>query len=674
MSITPRLGAGYTAGVDYTTYTSASSPSATLSKPSGVADNVTLRALVYSSVSAGAVMTPPTGWTLEANANTRRGGVYRKVIPSAAAETATSYQWTAASAGRVLAAVWIETGDDATTPVDVVGVWSTEATTATAAAITASGADLLLEFVYWNNSSATTTTVNVPGTSTKLLDLASPTTGNTSGIAIGLEQLSGSGSTGTRAFTGSPTPTNMSALLIGFKAAAATTQTGDTTLTVTAAPTATATVTRYGDTTQTVIVTPSAAGTVGGASDTSLTVTATPTAAGTRTVFADTALAVQATPTADSSTVVSRFLAATPTFTAHRGGSADWPEMTLYAYTQAAAWNPNLALEVSCIRTSDGLWMASHDSTTDRVFGVHYDITSTPWSTLQTLRTTVGNQPPALLTDILAAFPGRVMVVDNKMSSFLSSWLDILDANGGPGRIIVKGYGPQAADITKADAATARGYKTWGYYYHADTPNLASTQSHWSILGEDAVGSPPGDATDWAAIKSYGKPVWAHIIATKTQKTYADGFTPTGYMVSGVMEVVPQFATADTSLAATVAPTAAGTVTRVGDAGTTIQVAPTAAGARVVVADAPLFVAAAPSASGMLRRFADSALQITVTTTAGVRQPVFADTLLHVAFTSTATADPGGSDITVFVDGPYRNALAVSGPTRNPLTVSGATT
>jgi hypothetical protein len=529
------LGPGYTEGVDYTRASAASASSLAGNKPTGVTDNITLRAFAYSQVSAGATMTPPSGWTLDTGITARRGGFYYKKIPSASAETATSYTWSAASAGRMDVIIWIVENEGAT-PLDVAGTWTTEATTATASSISpANAGDILYQLTYWNNSSTTQSTVNVASGFTDGAQISSPATGNTSGISVSFKQLSASGATGTAAQTATPTPTNMSSILVAITSGA---------------PAANANFGGAGTFNATVVQNyPSVAAPFSGSGTFSTTVTgiygASFSGSGTfsATVTNQTASANAAfsgSGTFKTQTPLDKWLANTPLYVAHRGGSADWPEMTMYAYAKAAQWNPNIALEVSVIRTADGYWMASHDQTTTRVFGVTYDIPSTNWiGTLQNLRTTNGNQPPCLLTDVLAAYPNRIIFVDDKMNSWLPQFLDTLDAYGGANRIVVKGYGPQAGDITKAQAAIARGYQTWGYYYHADTANIASTQSNWSILGEDAVGSPPGDATDWAAIKSYNKPVLAHIIATAGQKSYADTFSPTGYMASGVMEVVP---------------------------------------------------------------------------------------------------------------------------------------
>lgn len=691
MAVTFRLGSAFTSGVDFNTFSSGSASSATMAKPSGVTDGVMLRAFVFSQVSAGAAMTPPAGWTLEVAPTGRRAGVYRRPVPVAASETATSYTWSTASAGRYAAAIWVSTGEDLNNPVDVVGVFTTEATTATAAALSpTNAATLLVELVYWNNSTTTASTVNFPGGATKLIDVSSPTTGNTSGIAVGVEQLSASGSTGTRAFTATPTPTNMSAVMIAYAPSSSVTGSvslsgagslsvsgvpapagpvglsGSGVLAVTGAPVVNGavalsgagsltavdaaipfgTVTLSGGGVLDVTGQPSPSGAVALTGSGVLTVTGAPTVAGSVALGGSGVLSLQ--------TPLQKWMSTTPMNVAHRGGSADWPEMTMYAYAQAAAWNPTLALEVSVIRTSDGQWMASHDSTTTRVFGVNYDITTTPWSTLQTLRTTVGNQPPCLLQDVLAAYPDRITFVDDKMNSWLPQFLDVLDAYGGPSRIVVKGYGPQAGDITKAQAAIARGYQTWGYYYHADTASLASTQANWSILGEDAVGSPPGDATDWAAIKSYGKPVLAHIIATAAQKTYADTFAPSGYMASGVTKVVPQAGVTGTvalsgsgSLAVAGKPVFAGSVGLSGAGTQTVAGTARAAGTTALAGAGVLTVTSSPQYTGAV--------------------------VLPGIGTLTVTGTTGERNITVYVSGPTRHPLRDAYAQPNPLRVSGGT-
>ena len=49
-------------------------------------------------------------------------------------------------------------------------------------------------------------------------------------------------------------------------------------------------------------------------------------------------------------------------YSAHRGGSADDPEMTMQAYRNSAKRGYG-ALEISLARSSDGIWFGLHDDT-----------------------------------------------------------------------------------------------------------------------------------------------------------------------------------------------------------------------------------------------------------------------------------------------------------------------
>jgi glycerophosphoryl diester phosphodiesterase len=222
---------------------------------------------------------------------------------------------------------------------------------------------------------------------------------------------------------------------------------------------------------------------------------------------------------------------------AHRGGSGDWPEETLFAYVNAAAWNPQLALEASVWQSSDGVWVLSHDQNTSRVFGTSMDIPTSTWAALSSLTTTVGNKPIGRLDDMLAAQAtgNRVLFIDNKGQQDIAGLLSLLATYGGPARFILKGY---YSATSWATAATANGYQSWGYWFPADTAagNLNSTTAaRWTLLGLQYDDT----STQWTAALGFGKPVFGHIIATLAQASTATGKGATGLMVSGVQAVVP---------------------------------------------------------------------------------------------------------------------------------------
>jgi hypothetical protein len=495
MSVAWHLGPDYTSGVDYNTATAASGTSVTVSKPSGLVDGQTLRAFFYSQVASGATATAPSGWTLERAPSSRRGGVYRKVVTDADAEPA-NYTWSTANSGRQLVAIWLCDGED-DSPVDIAGVFAAESTSATAAAVTATVSDgFLATFGYWNNSSTTVTTLNYPGGMTDLLDLNSPTTGNTSGLSVGFEQLSASGTTGSRVLTGTPTPVNMSAVNIVYVAAPVpVTLTGTGTIT--------------------------AEGSVGGGGAQSknsdpLAGTGSITAAGVRNLSATAVLAGGGTATMSVTEMDARITAGRPVHWAHRGGSANWSEMTMYAYDNAYAAGARV-FEVSVHRSSDGVWIMSHDATLTRVTATSYTIVDTNSATMLGLAVDTPSTGGVIgrLEDVLDAYGDKVVIlVDNKPGSWFSEFLDLLETYpNAHDQFIVKLDG-QFGSTANFAAAKARGFKVAGYWY----PNNYETYLPARADDTDYIGMQyDATTTEWADIFAYGKTVWGHVIQDQTQ-------------------------------------------------------------------------------------------------------------------------------------------------------------
>jgi glycerophosphoryl diester phosphodiesterase len=243
---------------------------------------------------------------------------------------------------------------------------------------------------------------------------------------------------------------------------------------------------------------------------------------------------------------VQAFLRDIPMYVSHRGGDQDWVQDTAFAYAQSVAWSRKLALEVSIIPTADGYFMISDQTTTDAVFGTSgNDIRTQTKAQLKTLRTTVGNFPPMFLDeDVLPVYGGpnstnpRVIFLDNKVANNVSAVLDMMDANGGPAWWVCKAGGTTTSWVT---AAKARGYTCWGYWFPSDTAagNLnATTAGRFDLLGLQYNDT---DAM-YTLAASFGKPLLSHIIYNQANATTAmshPGVTVTGFMVAGIMEVVP---------------------------------------------------------------------------------------------------------------------------------------
>lgn len=234
-------------------------------------------------------------------------------------------------------------------------------------------------------------------------------------------------------------------------------------------------------------------------------------------------------------TPVQQWLQAPLALIAHRGGSADWPEGSPLAYRKAAAWSPSLALEFPARRTADGVWVASDDATTGRVYGRDLTIADSTWAQLSALRSRDGGQPMARLEqDVLEVVPRtRVLVVDDKDDLHVDALLGLLGRYGGPGRTVVKSY---YANRNTPPEARRLGYLTWGYYYARTMADFAATQGRFDFLALQ-YNAP---AADWATLRATGKRLFAHIVATPAQARQGTANGATGLMVSGVTEVVPQ--------------------------------------------------------------------------------------------------------------------------------------
>lgn len=240
---------------------------------------------------------------------------------------------------------------------------------------------------------------------------------------------------------------------------------------------------------------------------------------------------------------VAAMLASTPFYIAHRGGSLNWPEMSLHAYTQSVFWGVG-ALELSLARTSDGVWFGLHDETLDRTSGTTGFVASEhTWAEVQAHQitaadTTDTSQParPYMRWEELmeAYYNTHVIVVDPKFAvGFVSELLDLMDAQPGTptDKFVAKYYGVSSNWATQA---RNRGYKTWGYFYQVDSPNFATYEGYWDILGMDYN----ADQATWTSILSYGKPVIAHTIPHGAAASTALNFGASGMMVSGIQEVV----------------------------------------------------------------------------------------------------------------------------------------
>jgi len=222
---------------------------------------------------------------------------------------------------------------------------------------------------------------------------------------------------------------------------------------------------------------------------------------------------------------------------AHRGGSVDYVEMTDDAYTHMDQLKLP-AREVSVWRSSDGVWVCSHDRSTLRVTGTDLDIPANTWATLSVLRTTTGGFPLARLDTLLAAHPDPAWVwfIENKQDLNVTAFLDLLDGfTNSTGRFVIKSV-PGAATAT---TGITRGYSTLGIYYETDLPNLDATSDGFVLLGMDYTAS----GTAWATILTKSKPVLGHVVLSAANAATAYGLGAAGLISGKIAGVVPNVPT-----------------------------------------------------------------------------------------------------------------------------------
>lgn len=199
----------------------------------------------------------------------------------------------------------------------------------------------------------------------------------------------------------------------------------------------------------------------------------------------------------------------------HRGmsGAGDVVEHTMAAYTRAVECGVD-ALEISCHRTSDGVWFASHDSTLERLGGPSTPIKNMTWAQVQAVFAGRPEALPVTLKDYLATYGGtHVTIFDPKTEMARSDeYLALLKDHKD--RVVIKAFADAGWLFAKVKQT---GWATWGYAYarnrgqtwYADfvrATNLDFLSMEW-------------DAADdvWAPLVATKKPVIAHIPSSVAQ-------------------------------------------------------------------------------------------------------------------------------------------------------------
>ena len=123
---------------------------------------------------------------------------------------------------------------------------------------------------------------------------------------------------------------------------------------------------------------------------------------------------------------------------AHRGGAAHHPENSFRAFEHAVSVGYSY-LETDVHATSDGVLVAFHDRTLDRVTDRTGEICRLPYREVKTARI-AGTQPIPLLEDLLGTWPQARFNIDAKADPAVSPLAEVLRRTGAWDRVCITSF------------------------------------------------------------------------------------------------------------------------------------------------------------------------------------------------------------------------------------------
>lgn len=253
------------------------------------------------------------------------------------------------------------------------------------------------------------------------------------------------------------------------------------------------------------------------------------------------------TPTTSDPATFESLTARTPFYIAHRGGGANWPEMTGYAYEQATALPKLRAIEISVCLTKDKVLVCSHDATTKRVAGVDYTISQQPWSVLEPLMVTSAftldpAQPARPFTkfdDVIKRYINQFVVfVEPKTPEAVEPLMAAMVALDEPTRTVWK----QPINHPNFAKAKSHGFTTWGYVLDQPSHQGANLKrfaadNNIDALGAERLQSDENIKKVVAAARANNKKTIMWNIETVAHRTRALDLGCEGMMTSNIAEV-----------------------------------------------------------------------------------------------------------------------------------------
>jgi glycerophosphoryl diester phosphodiesterase len=133
---------------------------------------------------------------------------------------------------------------------------------------------------------------------------------------------------------------------------------------------------------------------------------------------------------------------------AHRGGAGDWPENTMPAFEGAVSLGYRY-VETDVHVTADGVLVAFHDESLDRVTDRSGLIRDLPWAEVSHARID-GREPIPLFEDLLGTWPELRVNIDPKHDTAVDPLIEAVRRTGAVRRVCIGAFSDRRLERVRA--------------------------------------------------------------------------------------------------------------------------------------------------------------------------------------------------------------------------------